>query len=106
MGWVMVHHIPDIESDKRAIPKKVTTVVWFVNLFGINFARMPAFIYYIIACIPSFWSKLLVFFCSSLFILSLIFIIKTNPQNIEQVTFYEKVPLIFAFLIAYTYGLF
>src|SRR5699024_485804 len=30
MSWVMVHHIPDIKADQRAVPQKRTSVVWFV----------------------------------------------------------------------------
>src|SRR5699024_10315236 len=33
MGWVMVHHIPDIKSDQMATPIKRTSVVWFVEKF-------------------------------------------------------------------------
>src|SRR5699024_5119457 len=42
MGWVMVHHIPDVEADMQAVPKKKTSVVWFVERFGIESARIPA----------------------------------------------------------------
>src|SRR5699024_5744265 len=48
MGWVMVHHIPDIEADQQAAPVKRTSVVWFVDQFGLTFARAPAFLYFLL----------------------------------------------------------
>src|SRR5699024_9090197 len=45
MSWVMVHHIPDIKADQRAVPQKRTSVVWFVEKFGVKFAHFPALIY-------------------------------------------------------------
>ena len=55
MAWVMVHHIPDLEADKRAVPMKRTSVVWFVDTFGLYYARFPAFIYLLTALFCGLW---------------------------------------------------
>src|SRR5699024_1071210 len=32
MSWVMVHHIPDMEADKKAVPLKRASVVWSADM--------------------------------------------------------------------------
>lgn len=110
MGWVMVHHIPDIEADMQALPKKQTTVVWFVERFGIGFARFPAFIYLLIAAICAVWTGMerttagLV--TLGIMLAGMILIMRMNPENVKQVTVYEKLLLLFAVLIAIVLGVF
>lgn len=110
MGWVMVHHIPDVEADKQAVPIKRTSVVWFSDTFGLKSARMPAFIYIFMAGLCLIWvflerpfAALLSMF---LIIFSLILIIKMNPANLKQVTNYEKTLLLLAIGIAVILGVF
>ena len=45
MSWVMVHHIPDMEADKKAVPLKRTSVVWSADMFGMRGTCYPAILY-------------------------------------------------------------
>lgn len=109
MGWVMVHHIPDITADQKSKPMKKTSVVWFVNKFGLASANIPALIYYGMAFIYSFWLLsnrlvagivviLLLFFV-------LIFISKIKMYDTNQVTNTEKILLLIAIMIAIILGI-
>lgn len=110
MGWVMVHHIPDLDADRQAIPKKRTSVVWFVEKFGINFARFPAFIYLTMAGLCAIWLGLDRLWAGLILIgmisYALFLVAKMHPENHEQVTNYEKILLLLAILIAVVLGVF
>lgn len=110
MGWVMVHHIPDIEADMQAVPKKQTTIVWFVERFGIGFARFPAFIYFFIAAICAVWTGMerttAGLITLGIMLAGMVLIIRMNPEDVKQVTVYEKLLLLFAVLIAIVLGVF
>lgn len=110
MGWVMVHHIPDIEADKKATPVKRTSVVWFVDKYGKNYASFPALIYYVLALIFSiwllndrFWTGIIVII---LLIITIILVSKLQVEKIQQVTNSEKTLLLIAIFIAITLGIF
>lgn len=110
MGWVMVHHVPDLEADRQAIPIKRTSVVWFADKFGLNYARFPAFLYILIAglclvwvSLERPWAALLAIFLT---VFALILILKMNPKNLIQVTNYEKTLLLLAVMIALILGVF
>lgn len=110
MGWVMVHHIPDLEADRQAVPMKQTSVVWFANRFGIKHARFPAFLYILMAGLCLIWVSLdrtlAAILCAILIFFSLLLILKMNPNNLEQVTNYEKILLLIAIMIAVFLGIF
>lgn len=110
MAWVMVHHIPDLEADRMATPIKRTSVVWFANKFGVNYAPLPALIYFMMAGFCTIWLFpnrslagiiLILLFSFALFLVSHI-----NPKDHQQVTKYEKLLLLLAIVIAITLGIF
>ena len=110
MGWVMVHHIPDIEADKKATPVKRTSVVWFVDKFGLRFAGFPAMIYYGLALLYStwllkdrFWTGIIVI---GLLFIAILFINKIQANKVQHVTKLEKILLLLAIIIAITLGIF
>ncbi|RDW15441.1 prenyltransferase [Oceanobacillus chungangensis] len=110
LAWVMVHHIPDLEADKRAIPKKRTTVVWFVDMFGLNYARFPALFYLLAVGLCTFWLGLeRIWAAGVLFtitIFALVLVMKINVEDHQQVTIYEKALLFLAMITAICLGVF
>src|SRR5699024_436678 len=110
MAWVMVHHIPDITADQQAVPEKRTSVVWFVDRFGIGFARAPAFLYFLLTLLCSFWlGTNRIWAAITLAVLStaaLLIIIKIAATNHQQTTQSEKSLLLLAILIAVLLGIF
>lgn len=110
MGWVMVHHIPDLEADRQAVPMKRTSVVWFADKFGIKYARFPAFLYIFIAGLCLIWVSierpLAALLSMTMTIVALFLILKMNPKNLQQVTGYEKMLLLLAVIIAVILGVF
>ena len=110
MAWVMVHHIPDITADQQAVPEKRTSVVWFVDHFGIAFARVPAFLYVLLTLLCSFWLGTNRIWASiTLAVLSaaaLLIIIKIEATNHQQTTQSEKSLLLLAIMIAVLLGIF
>lgn len=110
MGWVMVHHIPDIEADKNATPIKITSVVWSVDKFGLSFARFPALLYYGLAFVYSilllqdrFWTGIIVI---ALLFIGILLISSVQANKVQQVTQIEKKLLLLAIIIAITLGIF
>lgn len=110
MGWVMVHHIPDVEADRQAVPKKRTSVVWFVERFGMEFARVPAFLYFLFAGLCAIWvgtERWMTALVIAVFLLYALFlIVKMNPRDFKQVTNVEKLLLLLAIIIAIVLGLY
>src|SRR5699024_10641263 len=110
MTWVMIHHIPDLEADRAASPKKETSMVWFIEKFGLNFAKYTALIYYLLALLftvwilfSRFWTGLIVII---LLLIGLFFINNIRPTDIDQVTKIEKIILLSAIVIAIVLGIF
>lgn len=110
MGWVMVHHIPDLEADKRAVPMKRTSAVWATEKFGLKYAPFPAFLYIFIAGICLGWVSIdrpmAALYAGLLIIVALILIGRMDPMNLKQVTNYEKILLLLAVCIAMILGTF
>lgn len=110
MSWVMIHHIPDIPADQKANPKKRTSVVWFVERYGLSFANFPALLYLFIAGLCAVWvgmERIEAALIVLAFILTAIFfVLKIDPKNLEQVTNIEKLLLLFAIIIAGVLGVF
>ena len=110
LAWVMVHHIPDIEGDRQAVPVKKTTVVWFADQFGRGYARYPALIYLLMTGLCAVWLGFdriwaaggVVLFAS----IGIFLVWKINPSNIPQVTAYEKILLLLAIVTALWLGIF
>src|SRR5699024_9442781 len=110
MAWVMVHHIPDLEADRMATPIKRTRDVWFADKFGVGYARLPAYIYFMMAGFCILWvflvrileGVILIF----LFSFVLFLVIRINPIHHQQVTKYEKMLLLLAIVIAVILGVF
>jgi 1,4-dihydroxy-2-naphthoate octaprenyltransferase len=108
MSWVMVHHIPDIEADRQATPKKLTTVVWFSEQFGLRFTRMPALLYLTFAALCTIWVGF-ERIAASVIVLALILyamylVVAIQPKNVQQITKHEKCLLLLALLIAVSLG--
>lgn len=110
LTWVMVHHIPDLEADKHAIPMKRTSVVWFAEKFGLYYARFPALIYIVTAGLGAFWLGLDRFWAASVLVITVsiavFLVMKMDVENHQQVTFYEKLLLLLATITAVGLGLF
>jgi len=110
MGWVMVHHIPDVEADRKAVPAKRTSVVWFADKLGTEFTRFPAFLYLFMAGLCTIWMgadrKLAALVVSGILLFALFLVATMNPKNLQQVTKYEKILLLLAIVIAVVLGVF
>src|SRR5690625_2641238 len=110
MAWVMVHHIPDVDADRMATPIKQTTVVWFVNRFGLSFASCPALLYMAMAGLFAVWLFSERFLASLIVIGILLFaftlVMKMDVKNNQQVSNYEKILLLIAIMIAIVLGVF
>ncbi len=108
LAWVMVHHIPDLEADQRAMPKKRTSVVWFVEMFGVYYARFPALIYLFLAGLCAFWLGLdRLWAAVGLFIIisiAMFLVWKMDVKNHHQVTHCEKLLLLLAMITAVGLG--
>lgn len=110
MAWVMVHHIPDVDADQKSIPVKRTSVVWFVQKFGMRAASVPAVLYLFLACavtlslFPSrFWQAMIV---CVLLLYMVRLVLKMDSENVQTVTNVEKLLLLFAIIIAVLLGVF
>lgn len=110
MAWVMVHHIPDIEADKKAVPVKRTSVVWSVGRFGNKAAPFPALLYLFFISILAVWIMFtrpvaglgtLVIVLYGLFL-----IMRMNTQKPEAATDVEKKLLLLAMSTAIWLGIF
>lgn len=110
MAWVMVHHIPDLKADKRAIPMKRTSVVWFADKFGLYYARFPALIYLFAVLFCGVWIGFDRFWAATCLILTtsiaVFFVMKMNITNYQQVTVCEKILLFLAMITAISLGIF
>lgn len=110
LTWVMIHHIPDLEADKRALPVKRTSVVWFTEKFGIYYARFPALLYIIAAGLCAFWLGFERLWAAGCLIITssiaVFLVIKMNVENHQQVTLYEKMLLLLAMITAVGLGVF
>lgn len=60
LGWIMLHHIPDIHADLLATPRKLTTPALCFQFFGPKGAILPSIFYSCIAAMLSFLSFLYV----------------------------------------------
>lgn len=49
LGWVMQHHVPDIDADLAAIPVKLTTPVYFYLRWGRRYVMAPSAMYFALA---------------------------------------------------------
>lgn len=110
MGWVMVHHIPDLEADRRATPVKRTTVVWFADKFGLTYARFPAFLYVLMAGLCAIWvgidRPVAGLLSLGVIVFALFLTTRMDPKDLQQVTSYEKILLLLAVMIALILGVF
>lgn len=110
MTWVMVHHIPDLEADRQATPIKRTSVVWFVDTFGLHYARFPAILYLFVAGICTIWIGFDRFWAALFLVITIsiavYFVWKMNIKDHQQVTAYEKILLLLAMITAIGLGIF
>ncbi|MGY4690872.1 prenyltransferase [Salibacterium sp. K-3] len=110
IAWVMVHHVPDLNADARAVPKKQTSVVWAVEKLGLPFVRLPAVLYYVLAGGCAFWLGLerlpaaLGLAASST--AAVILIVNMDVKDPEDVSNVEKWMLLLAFVTAVWLGVF
>ena len=110
LAWVMVHHIPDLEADKQAVPMKRTSVVWFTNKFGLYSARIPALLYLLAAGLCVLWIGTDRIWATISLVITIViavfFVMKVNVADHQQVTFCEKVLLLLAMITAVSLGIF
>ncbi|SFL93097.1 1,4-dihydroxy-2-naphthoate octaprenyltransferase [Salibacterium qingdaonense] len=110
IAWVMVHHIPDLRADARAVPKKQTSVVWAAERFGLVFSRLPAVIYYVLAGACAFWlglERLPAALGLAVSTAAAIFLImKMDVEDPEEVSSVEKWLLLLAMSTAVWLGIF
>lgn len=110
MSWVMVHHIPDMEADKKAAPVKRTSVVWSADMFGMRGARYPAILY--LGLIGVFaLPMMLARPVAGIMVIALVaygiyMILKMDPADPEAVTSVEKKLLLLAMATAVGLGIF
>ncbi|MHA6250875.1 prenyltransferase [Oceanobacillus sp. CAU 1775] len=109
MGWVMVHHIPDMEADKQATPKKNTTVVWITEKFGVKYAFVPAFLYLFLAVLCAVWvgvdRPFAAGIVAAVLLIGIFLVLKVNPEDVNQVTNVEKILLLIAIIVGVTLGI-
>lgn len=53
LGWIMQHHLADIESDLKAVPVKITTPALVFNKWGLCAARFVPAVYFFFAAVTS-----------------------------------------------------
>ncbi|WP_018924372.1 prenyltransferase [Salsuginibacillus kocurii] len=110
LAWVMVHHVPDLEADKQAVPTKRTSVVWFADTFGLFYARLPALLYLAAGGICIFWLGFDRFWATVTLTLTisiaLLLVMKMNIEDHQQVSSYEKIMLLLAMITAVALGVF
>ncbi|RSL33978.1 prenyltransferase [Salibacterium salarium] len=110
IAWVMVHHIPDLNADANAVPKKKTTVVWASETLGFHFIRLPAIVYYMLAggCVMWLGTERLTAGAGVAvsIVAAIVFIIKMDVENAEEVSAVEKILLLLALLTAIWLGIF
>lgn len=110
LAWVMVHHIPDLEADKQAVPMKRTSVVWFTNKFGLYSARIPALLYLLAAGLCALWIGTDRIWATISLVITIViavfFVMKVNVADHQQVTFCEKILLLLAMITAVSLGIF
>ncbi len=110
ISWVMVHHIPDRDADKQALPTKQTTVVWSIESFGTNFCRLPALFYFALTALCAFWLGVDRFWAMiGLIILvgtSILLIMTMNIEDHHKVSSHEKILLLLAMINGVWLGIF
>lgn len=110
LAWVMVHHIPDLDADKKAVPVKQTSVVWFTTTFGLYYSRFPAVIYLSMAGLCALWlgfDRVWAAGGLSIIIVSALYLVlKMKVEDHEQVSKYEKILLLLAMTTAIWLGIF
>ncbi|MFC7062207.1 prenyltransferase [Halobacillus seohaensis] len=110
IAWVMVHHIPDLEADKQAVPMKQTSVVWASEKFGVAFSRLPALLYFGLTGLCALWLGIDRLWAAlgmlTLVSIATYLIVIMQVKNHQQVSAYEKVILILAMVNAVWLGVF
>jgi 1,4-dihydroxy-2-naphthoate octaprenyltransferase len=90
MGWLMQHHLPDLEADLKAVPRKLTTVAYFYDRTGTRHVRLPAVVYFTLAAICAVWGVMTVhraFLVSSVLALMCCYLAATSPvEDVGAVT--------------------
>lgn len=110
MSWVMVHHIPDMEADRKASPVKRTSVVWSADIFGMRGARYPAILYLVLIGVFALL-MMLTRPAAGIVVITLVaygiyLIVKMDPSDPEAVTSAEKKLLLLAMATAVGLGIF
>lgn len=60
LGWIMQHHLADIESDLYAVPVKTTTPAFVYNKWGLNATRFVPAAYFFMAAAAGMASGILI----------------------------------------------
>ncbi len=90
VGWLMQHHLPDIEADLLASPPKVTTVALIRRRWGAKNTRWAAAAYFAAAGLMGLAGGLTgepVFLSSTvLSVPGVILALRTNPSSVPDIT--------------------
>lgn len=110
LSWVMVHHIPDMEADRQAIPVKRTSVVWSVDKFGSAGAGYPAVLYLGMIGVVSIWMMasrpVAAIGVIALLAYGVFLVLGMNSKDAEEVTDVEKKLLLATMATAVWMGIF
>ncbi|HET7627157.1 MAG TPA: prenyltransferase [Bacillales bacterium] len=93
ISWLMIHHIPDRFADRDAVPRKTTTVVYFMDKYGSP--KAPAYLYLLltalsaVACLP-FARPVALLGTLAVIAVSFVRIRKTNVASVHSVSRTEK----------------
>lgn len=108
MALVMIHHIPDRDADRKALPIKQTSVVWAEDKFGMQAAKFPALLYFTIVGLLLLWIGLTrpigAIGAGVILIIAIYLIIKMNAEDVDAVTKVEKKLLFSSFVTAIWLG--
>ncbi|MFZ3579207.1 prenyltransferase [Virgibacillus sp. DJP39] len=110
IAWVMVHHIPDRDADRKATPVKKTSVVWAHEKFGAAFSRLPALLYFGLTGLCALWLGFDRIWAMvgmlAMVGIAIFLVIKMQIEDDHQVSAYEKIILILAMINGVWLGVF
>ncbi|HBC92274.1 MAG TPA: hypothetical protein DCZ10_05045 [Pelotomaculum sp.] len=94
LGWLMQHHLPDMDADLSASPPKVTTPAFLSRRWGPGSARLVPAGYCALAALAGLWAGISI---DPVFLIVLPFAAfciylaaATDPRNVASITIREK----------------
>lgn len=90
LGWIMQHHLTDIESDLRAVPLKITTPAYVFKKWGLGATRFVPVAYFFSAAVVSIAGAILVKPVLALSVipscLCIHIALNTRPSDVRSIT--------------------